>query len=114
MNHPERSSALSHHERWDGRGFPQGLSGEEIPLFGRILSVADAFDEWTAYQFRKRSLNNDEAKAKLKEESGKAFDPRVVEAFLARWEEIERFQRQFRRTEEPPDDLPVASVAYAM
>jgi putative two-component system response regulator len=97
--------ALTHHERWDGSGFPQGLSGEQIPLFGRICAVADAFDNLTAYRPGVEAYTNDEAKEILASGRGREFDPRVVDAFFARWEEIEQFQRQFRRTEAPPADL---------
>ncbi|WP_395094497.1 response regulator [Armatimonas sp.] len=106
--------ALSHHERWDGKGYPQALEGEEIPLYGRIVALADAFDQWTSYNHKKRSLNNEEAKKKLKEESGKAFDPKIVDAALKAFDEIVEWQRRFRRAEEPPDDLPVSAISYAV
>jgi putative two-component system response regulator len=106
--------ALSHHERWDGKGYPQALEGEEIPLYGRIVALADAFDQWTSYNHKKRSLNNEEAKQKLKEESGKSFDPKVVDAALKSFDEIVEWQRRFRRSEEPPDDLPVSAISYAV
>lgn len=106
--------ALSHHERWDGKGYPQALEGEEIPLYGRIVALADAFDQWTSYNHKKRSLNNEEAKKKLKEESGKTFDPKIVDAALKAFDEIVEWQRRFRRAEEPPDDLPVSAISYAV
>ncbi|WP_343075953.1 response regulator [Armatimonas rosea] len=106
--------ALSHHERWDGRGYPQALEGDEIPLYGRIVAIADAFDQWTSYNHKKRSLTNEDAKKKLKEESGKAFDPKIVDAALKAFDEIVEWQRRFRRAEEPPDDLPVSAISYAV
>lgn len=79
-----------HHERWDGRGYPAGLRGEEIPLGARILSVADCFD--TAQEDRpyRRGLTRAEACRLLEEESGRHFDPQIVAAFLARLPEFER------------------------
>ncbi|WP_309714532.1 response regulator [Armatimonas sp.] len=106
--------ALSHHERWDGRGYPQALEGDEIPLYGRIVALADHFDQWTSYNHKKRALTNEEAKKRLKEESGKTFDPTIVEAALKNFDELVEWQRRFRRAEEPPDDLPVSAISYAV
>ena len=106
--------ALSHHERWDGRGYPQALEGDEIPLYGRIVALADAFDQWTSYNHKKRALTNEEAKKRLKEESGKTFDPAIVEAALKNFDGLIEWQRRFRRAEEPPDDLPVSAISYAV
>jgi putative nucleotidyltransferase with HDIG domain len=73
---------LHHHERWDGRGYPHGLIGEDIPLLARILSVADAFDAMTTeHAFRKR-LAPQLARLELEGATGTQFDPRVVAAFL--------------------------------
>lgn len=106
--------ALSHHERWDGKGYPQALEGDEIPLYGRIVALADAFDQWTSYNHKRRSMTNEDAKKKLQEESGKRFDPTIVEAMLKNFDEIVEWQRRFRRAEEPPDDLPVSAISYAV
>jgi putative two-component system response regulator len=106
--------ALSHHERWDGGGYPQALEGNEIPLYGRIVALADHFDQWTSYNHKKRALTNEEAKKKLKEESGKTFDPTLVEAALKNFDELVEWQRRFRRAEEPPDDLPISAISYAV
>jgi putative two-component system response regulator len=74
--------ALSHHERWDGRGYPQGLKEEEIPLEGRIVAIADVFDALTHERPYKKAWPIEEALAEIERQSGKQFDPRVVEAFL--------------------------------
>ena len=74
--------ALSHHERWDGAGYPNGLAGEEIPLPGRIAAVADVFDALTHERPYKRAWDVDEAVAEIREGSGSQFDPAVVEVFL--------------------------------
>ncbi len=70
-----------HHERWDGSGYPDGLKGEECPLEGRILAVADTFDAMTSQRSYNKPLTFTEARDKIKELSGKLFDPKVVEAF---------------------------------
>ena len=106
--------ALSHHERWDGRGYPQALEGEEIPLYGRIVALADAFDEWTSYNHKRRSLTNEQARTKLQEESGKSLDPKLVQTALECFDELVEWQRRFRRAEAPPGDLPVSALAFAV
>lgn len=72
-----------HHERWDGRGYPHGLSGEDIPLMARIVQVADTYDAMVCEDrpYRKPLAAN-EAVAELRRHEGKQFDPRVIEAFL--------------------------------
>jgi HD-GYP domain-containing protein (c-di-GMP phosphodiesterase class II) len=76
------SIALTHHEWFDGHGYPQGLGGEEIPLFGRITAVADAFDALTSDRVYRRAKQHEEAASVLRGASGSQFDPEVVEAFL--------------------------------
>jgi HD-GYP domain-containing protein (c-di-GMP phosphodiesterase class II) len=83
---PELRSASSlvaaHHEWFNGKGYPHGLSGEAIPLGARIISVVDAFDAMTAGRPYRAGLPQDEARAELLRSSGSQFDPRVVGAFL--------------------------------
>lgn len=74
--------ALTHHERWDGRGYPHKLAGEIIPLVGRIVAVADVFDALTHERPYKKAWPVDEATTEIKAQSGKQFDERVVQAFL--------------------------------
>lgn len=74
--------ALTHHERWDGNGYPLRLQGEHIPLTGRIVAVADTFDTLTRTRPGKRALKSSEAIEIILRESGRAFDPNVVKAFL--------------------------------
>ncbi|MCB8932756.1 MAG: HD domain-containing protein [Chthonomonadaceae bacterium] len=74
--------AMSHHERWDGRGYPNGLSGPDIPQCGRIVAVADVFDALTHDRPYKRAWPVEEAIAEIRKNSGAHFDPAVVEAFL--------------------------------
>jgi len=73
--------ALSHHERWDGKGYPQGLAGDAIPLAARIMAVADVFDALTSARVYKRAMPVDEACRIIEAESGTRFDPAVVAAF---------------------------------
>lgn len=82
--------ALTHHERWDGSGYPRGLSGEEIPLSGRICAVADVFDALTTPRPYKEEVPVDEALELIQESSGQLFDPQVVAAFSQRFDEIQR------------------------
>ncbi len=76
------SSALSHHERYDGTGYPRGLSGDSIPLSGRIIAIADSFCAMTRDRPYKPRLSLEDAVKEIRENSGRQFDPRVVEAFL--------------------------------
>ena len=73
---------LYHHERFDGKGYLEGLRGEAIPLGARIISVADAFDAMTSDRPYRKALTRKKAREELEKESGKRFDPRVIEAFL--------------------------------
>ena len=76
------SIARSHHERWDGRGYPDGLSGEEIPLAARIMAVADVYDALRSTRCYKEALSRREARRIIEDGGGAQFDPRVVTAFL--------------------------------
>ena len=93
--------ALTHHEKFDGSGYPAGLSGEAIPLFGRIVAVADVFDALTSERPYKRAWEMDRAVAFLREGCGTHFDPRCVEAFLAGWDDVVRVRGQFVDEEVP-------------
>jgi diguanylate cyclase (GGDEF)-like protein/PAS domain S-box-containing protein/putative nucleotidyltransferase with HDIG domain len=73
---------LSHHERWDGNGYPRGLQGESIPLEARIIAVADAYDAMVSYRTYKASLSHEAALAELEKSKGTQFDPRLVDVFI--------------------------------
>jgi putative nucleotidyltransferase with HDIG domain len=79
----------SHHEKWDGSGYPYGLRGEEIPIGARILAVVDCLDALASDRQYRRALPLDEAMAKVASEAGTAFDPKVVRALQARYRELE-------------------------
>ncbi len=83
------SIALTHHERWDGNGYPAGLVGEEIPVTGRIVGVVDAFDAMTRERPYRSARSADEALAEIARGSGTQFDPRVAATFL----ELQRQER---------------------
>ena len=94
-----RSIALTHHEKWDGSGYPNGLAGEAIPLEGRIVAIADVFDALTSVRPYKPAWPVAQALEFLRRESGRHFDPQLVELFLGilpailevkeRWAEVE-------------------------
>jgi HD-GYP domain-containing protein (c-di-GMP phosphodiesterase class II) len=73
--------AASHHERWNGSGYPAGLAGEEIPLPGRIVAIADVFDALTHERPYKQAWPVDRAVAEILAQSGEHFDPALVDAF---------------------------------
>jgi putative two-component system response regulator len=75
--------ALSHQEKWDGSGYPQGLAGEAIPVSARLMAVADVYDALISERVYKRAFSADEARAVIVEGRGQHFDPDVVDAFLA-------------------------------
>jgi HD-GYP domain-containing protein (c-di-GMP phosphodiesterase class II) len=75
--------ARHHHERYDGRGYPDGLAGKAIPLDARILAVADSYDAMTSDRSYREALSHDEAIARLQDGAGTQFDPVCVRAFAA-------------------------------
>jgi len=80
--------ALSHHEKWNGKGYPQNLSGNEIPLFGRIVGLADVFDALTSKRPYKDPFPAEVAFEIIMEDRGKHFDPDVVDVFLENIDEV--------------------------
>jgi len=84
---------LSHHERWDGRGYPQGLAGEDISLGARIFAVIDAYDAMRSSRVYKHSVSMEKAVAEIRDKSGSQFDPSIVEAFLQCVTELEKIGR---------------------
>ena len=72
-----------HHERFDGSGYPEGLRGDEIPLFSRIILVAETYEAMTHHRPYRRALSTDEATRRLRESAGSQLDPEIVKHFLA-------------------------------
>jgi putative two-component system response regulator len=88
--------ARAHHEKFDGTGYPQRLRGEDIPLYGRIVAVADVFDALTSERPYKKAWEIERAIAFLRDGAGAHFDPRCVEAFLQDWHEVLAIKERFR------------------
>jgi len=87
--------ALSHHEKWDGSGYPQGLKGEEIPLCARIMAVADVYDALISERVYKKGMPHEKAVEIIQKDSGTHFDPSVVEAFLALEKEFAAIAKEY-------------------
>lgn len=83
---------LYHHERWDGRGYPEGLQGEQIPLLSRIISVVDAYDAMTNDRAYRKALSESAARSELLRGAGSQFDPNIVREFLEMLEENDQKQ----------------------
>ncbi|MFH1186008.1 MAG: HD domain-containing phosphohydrolase [Chloroflexota bacterium] len=93
----------THHERWDGSGFPEGLRGEAIPLSGRIVALADVFDALTTKRAYKTAIKLEAAFELIKSSSGTLFDPLLVSIFVERFED---FSSVLRMTDETAGDTP--------
>jgi putative two-component system response regulator len=118
--HPEaiylqmaRDIALTHHERFDGTGYPLGLKGGNIPLAGRIVALADAYDALTSRRVYKLAYSHEVARKLIMEQSGHQFDPDIVHAFLMEEREFCRVREQFadNRCTFEPDRGPVRFAA---
>ena len=81
-------AVYSHHERWDGKGYPKGLIGTDIPLFSRIIAVADAFDAMTSERTYRQALSIEKVIDEMKTNAGKQFDPQIVDLFIANIDEF--------------------------
>ena len=90
-----RNIALTHHERYDGAGYPDRLAGNQIPLSGRVVALADVYDALTSKRVYKESMPHAEAAKIIRSERGKQFDPVLMDVFEANEAEFERIQEQF-------------------
>jgi putative two-component system response regulator len=79
---------LSHHERWDGSGYPNGLRGEQIPVGGRLTGLADVFDALTTPRSYKKQVSLLEARDMIRSASGQLFDPELVQVFIENFEQL--------------------------
>lgn len=93
-----KNIALTHHERWDGNGYPNGISGEDIPIEGRICAITDVFDALTSERPYKKAWTVEDAMALLHKESGHHFDPSLVPLFEELLDEIIEFKTQHTDT----------------
>ena len=116
--YPVAPLILSHHERWDGKGYPAGLKGDEIPLGARILSVVDYFDALMSERPYHKAMSFEAAIGLLEQESGKALDPRVVQTFIEMYPvlqaEAEMSQQPARRLTRVPTHAPAAQPAVGL
>jgi putative two-component system response regulator len=87
--------ALTHHEKWDGTGYPRGLAGEDIPLEGRITAIADVFDALTSERSYKKSWTLEEALEYVVKEKGRHFDPDLADLFVSQTGKIEAVLRDY-------------------
>ena len=90
-----REVVLYHHERWDGKGYPEGLEGEEIPLHARIMAVADVFDAVSENRCYRAAMSLDKSFDIIREGIGTAFDPVIAETFLDAREKVEQIHHSF-------------------
>lgn len=94
-----RDIAISHHEKWDGSGYPIGLAGDNIPMAGRIAALADVFDALTSLRPYKKAWPIEDALSFIKDNSGKHFDPALVEAFFSKLPQIRQIKAKFSEQE---------------
>jgi putative two-component system response regulator len=118
--HPEaqflrmaRDIAWTHHEKYDGSGYPNGLAGEEIPLCGRIVALADVYDALTTRRIYKPAFSHEKARSIILEGRGSHFDPDVVDAFLAREESFLQIRRQLTSDTEGDAEVEEAQAVAA-
>lgn len=85
----------SHHERWDGSGYPLGLAGEQIPLSARLMALADVYDALTSKRVYKDSFSHERACFEIQQNAGKHFDPRIADAFLATEKQFKEISKRY-------------------
>lgn len=90
-----RLCALTHHEKWNGTGYPNGLQGEDIPLIGRIASIADVFDALTSNRPYKKAWSDEDAFQCIEKDIGEHFDPKLASIFLENKEEIIKIKHKY-------------------
>jgi putative two-component system response regulator len=112
-----RDIAASHHEKFDGSGYPQGLSGDQIPLCGRIVAVADVYDALTSRRVYKTAMAHEMAKKIIIKDRGSHFDPEVVDAFLLAEKQVTAVKLRLQDDVEPPapaeQPIPVPEAGQA-
>ena len=90
-----KNLAEYHHEKWNGKGYPHGLSGEDIPLSARIMAVADVFDALVSERCYKKAFPFEKAMDIIKQDAGTHFDPKVAEAFIAASDQVRQVAEHF-------------------
>jgi putative two-component system response regulator len=104
-----RNIALTHHEKWDGSGYPNGLAGAAIPLEGRICAIADVFDALTSVRPYKKAWTEEEAVDFLVKQKGRHFDPVLVDLFLEQMPAIRAIRERWAEQDEVPAAMPAAA-----
>lgn len=99
-----REMIESHHEKWDGSGYPHGLRGTGIPLAGRLMAVADVYDALVFKRVYKRQFSHAEAQETILADSGRQFDPEVIDAFMATSAEFQSISETFADRHAPVDE----------
>ena len=105
-----KNLATYHHERWDGKGYPCGLAGEDIPLSARIMAVADVFDALVSRRSYKAPFPFEKAMDIIREEAGTHFDPEVAQAFLHAEKDVRRVEEEFSRKYENNSEAPAENA----
>jgi response regulator RpfG family c-di-GMP phosphodiesterase len=95
-----KNMAGYHHEKWNGKGYPEGISGEDIPLSARVMAIADVFDALTSKRVYKDAMPFDKAVSIIEGDSGTHFDPKCVEAFLASLDEFRAVMNKYKEDDE--------------
>lgn len=91
-----REIALTHHERYDGTGYPMQLKGEDIPIAGRITALADVFDAMSSKRCYKEAFSDDIVLPEIRSQAGRQFDAKLVDVFFKNWEEINQIREQYK------------------
>ena len=98
--------AGSHHERWDGKGYPDGLSGDDIPLSGRIMAIADVYDALISRRCYKEPFSHKKSMKLILEGKGTMFDPEIVDVFICVESEIQAIESMFKdKIEDASEDM---------
>lgn len=108
-----RGIAQCHHERWDGTGYPRGVSGSQIPLAARIVSIADVYDALASKRVYKDAFPHEKCVALIAEASGTQFDPEITDIFLAVAEQFREISTRFGDNGSQTSDDPIAGTAAA-
>lgn len=103
--------SLTHHEKWDGSGYPNQLSGQDIPLSGRLMAIADVYDALISERVYKKAFSHEKAKAIILEGNGSHFDPELVDAFLAIEHEFVAIADKYRDMERKENEMELNKVS---
>jgi response regulator RpfG family c-di-GMP phosphodiesterase len=88
--------AMTHHEKWDGSGYPRGLKGEDIHIYGRITAVADVFDALGSDRCYKKAWEDEKIFELLKNEKGKHFDPKLIDLFFENLDKFKEIRSNYK------------------